>query len=261
MKRFIYVTLLVVIFIVATTGLVSAESQSVTVTANPKVYVTTGLMATYINDYEILLSWTMGANVTNVMVRSKFGSTPTSRSDGNLVYYGDATNATDFLTSSLAFATESLYYGLWSQKGDGTWWGDIIIAGGDFMSSTVLFIVVAILTLGLSMGYTWRRYGFFAYAASAFWLFLGLLAYQSSTSTSPLKFTDVYMGLFWVCMGMVITFVLLPTLMREKPVSSDIAVDEWEGEDMSSFGISEKKQETKFQPRKLRSRFGETGVM
>jgi hypothetical protein len=142
---------------------------------------------------------------------------------------------------------------------DGSW-DDLIAptAGGDFMSRTMLFLVVAILTLGLSLGYAWKRYGFFAYVASAFWLFLGLLSYQTSTSTSPLEFTDVYMGLFWVCMGMVITFVLLPTLMREKPVASDIAGDEWEGEDMSSFG---EKREEKFQPRKLRSKFGETGVM
>lgn len=262
MKRFICVALLVVTFIVATTGLVSAESQSVTVTANPKVYVTTGLIATYINDYEIGLSWSMGANVTNVMIRSKFGSSPVNRGDGKLVYYGNATNVSDFLVASLAVATEPLYYGLWSQKSDSTWYDDIIIVGGDFMSSTVLFIVVAILTLGLSLAYTWKRQGFFAYAATAFWLFLGLLSYQVSTSPNPLAFTDIYMGLFWVCMGMTVTFVLLPTLTKEKPVSSDI-VEEWEGEDLSTlgFGKEENKGENKVQPRRLRSRFGETGIM
>ena len=262
MKRFVCVALLVAIFIVATSGVVFAESQTVTVTANPKSFVTTGLKATYINDYEIGLSWVMGANVTNVMIRSKFGSTPTSKSDGVLVYYGNATGVTNFLVASMAATTEPLYYALWSQKSDSTWYDDIITAGGDFMSSTILFIVVAILTLGLSLGYSWKNQGFFAYAASAFWLFLGLLSYQTSTSTSPLGFTDIYMGLFWVCMGMVVTFVLLPTLMREKPVSSDIVVGEWEDEDMSSFGEkAEARQETRFQPRKARSRFGETGVM
>jgi hypothetical protein len=260
MKRFIYVTLLVVIFIVATTGLVSANSQSVTVTANPKVFVS-GLTATYITDYEIGLSWLMAENVTNVMIRAKCGGVPANRDDGFLVYYGNSTNTTHFLEQSLALYLEPLYYVLWSQNGDGSWNEIESSAEGNFMSISVLFLSMVSLVLGLSLAWVWKRQGLFAYAAAGFWLFLGLMAYQTSTSPSPLEMTDIYMGLFWVCMGMVITFVLLPTLMREKPVSSDIAVDEWEGEDMSSFGISEKKQETKFQPRKLRSRFGDTGVI
>ncbi len=257
MKRLICVALLVAMLIVATTGLVSAGSVSVTVTANPKVFVTTGLAATYISDYEVGLTWLMGSNVTNVMIRAKWGGAPTSRNDGFLAYYGNATSFVHY--TSLATASEPVYYRLWSQLPDGSW-DDLIAptAGGDFMSRTMLFIVVAVLALGLSLGYSWKRQGFFAYVASAFWLFLGLLSYQTSTSTSPLEFTDVYMGLFWVCMGMVITFVLLPALTREKPIPSDIAGDEWEGEDMSSFG---NKKEEKFQPRKLRSKFGETGVM
>jgi len=255
MIRFICVALLVGLLIVATTSVVFAESQSVTVTANPKFYAT-GLTATYINDYEIGLEWSIAPNVTKVMIRSKWGSTPTSKDDGILVYYGDATNMTHFLQSSLAFATEPLYYSLWSEMGDGSWSPSSTDAGGDFMSSTILFIVVSIMALGLSLGYTWKRQGFFAYAATAFWLFLGLLAYQTSTSPSPLEFTDIYMGLFWVCMGMTITFVLLPTLTREKPTPSEIT-EEWEGEDMSSFG---ERKETKFQPKK-RSRFQENGAM
>jgi hypothetical protein len=103
----------------------------------------------------------------------------------------------------------------------------------------MLFLAVAIFGLGLSLAYTWKRQGFFAYAATAFWLFMGIIAYQSSTSSSPLVFSDIYMSLFWVCMGMVITFVLLPVLTREKPVSSDIVVDDWEGEDLSAFGFGE----------------------
>ena len=261
MKRFVCVALLVAIFIVATTGVVSAESVTVTVTANPKIYVSTGLAATYISDYEVGLTWLMGSNVTNVMIRANWGSTPADRDDGFLVYYGNATSFVHY--TSLATATQPVYYRLWSQMPDGSWDNLIVsTAGGDFMSRTMLFLVVAVLTLGLSLGYSWKRQGFFAYAASAFWLFLGLIGYQTSTSPSPLEMTDIYMGLFWVCMGMGVTFVLLPTLMREKPVSSDIVVGEWEDEDMSSFGEKAgEKQEARFQPRKLRSRFGETGVM
>lgn len=227
--------LLVIMFVVATTGVVSAQnSQSVTVTANPRIYVT-GLTATYISDYEIDLSWAMAANVTNVMVRAKWGSTPINRNDGILVYYGNGTSMTHFLESSLAFATEPLYYVIWSQKDDGTWLDGMQSAGGDFMSSTVLFIVVAILTLGLSLAYTWKRQGFFAYAASVFWLFLGIIAYQTSASPSPLEMTDIYMGLFWVCVGMVITFALLPAMTREKVVKEE-GDEQWEGEDLSAFG-------------------------
>lgn len=127
------------------------------------------------------------------------------------------------------------------------------------MSKTMVFIVVAVLALGLSLGYTWKRQGFFAYAATAFWLFLGLLSMQTSSGANPLDISDVYMGLFWVCMGMVITFALLPTLSREKREVEDIKED-WEGEDLSTLGFG-KEEGTKVQPRKLRSRFGETGVM
>jgi hypothetical protein len=258
MKRFICVALLVAMFIVATTGLVSASSVSVTVTANPKIYVTTGLAATYISDYEVGLTWLMGSNVTNVMIRAEWGSTPTARNDGFLVYYGNATNFVHY--TSLATATQPVYYRLWSQMPDGSW-DDVIAptAGGDFMSKTMVFIVVAVLALGLSLGYTWKRQGFFAYAATAFWLFLGLLSMQTSSGANPLDISDVYMGLFWVCMGMVITFALLPTLSREKREVEDIKED-WEGEDLSTLGFG-KEEGTKVQPRKLRSRFGETGVM
>ena len=90
----------------------------------------------------------------------------------------------------------------------------------------IIFMLFGMLALGLLFGFIWKKYGFLAYGAAGVWALLGFLALTTSSSNSPAEITDVYMGLFWLCIAFVIGCSLLPTVMREKPSPDDIYVDE-----------------------------------
>lgn len=104
-----------------------------------------GLTITYVSDYELQLDWVKGEDAVNTMVRVKDGSAPTSRTDGNLLYYGDGTTATD---TGLDFqeATLSKHYALWSENAGGAWspW-----AVTDFMENPNLTFIGLIIAAGI----------------------------------------------------------------------------------------------------------------
>jgi len=175
------------------------------------------------------LTWVMGLYADDVYIRGKEGSAPKDMSDGYLIYSG---NGTWVELTNLYLGLNAYYYKAWSSNptGNSTDYAETNIGGGFMM-----FLVFAIIPLALLGFWVAKRDGFLAYAASGTFLLLAFMAMQQSSSPSPAEITDVYMGLFWIGMGMTITCALLPTLTREK-VEKEEVEEEWEGEDMSSFG-------------------------
>lgn len=127
---------------------------------------------TYVSDYEIGISWEMGEDAENTMVRAAYGHVPTDRSDGYEVYSGSDNYATD---TSLSLATpEVIYYRAWSQNSDGVW-SNLFSSGdtGGFMSLSFLFLGLLFLALTLTLAcFRWKDI-LLSYASALVWLAIG----------------------------------------------------------------------------------------
>ena len=91
-------------------------------------------------------------------------------------------------------------------------------------------MIGGIIPLGLLALFLWKKLSLLAYASAGMWAVLGFLAFQLSTSPSPAQIQDIYMALFWVCIALVITMVLLPLAIREKKDPEEIYVDDFDHE-------------------------------
>ena len=197
-------------------GALAATSQEVTVTATPDYGILT-FAIDYISETQMDLSWTTPPDVVNVMVRAKYGSDlaeipdeDTAPNDGYLVYEGAGASVSD---TSMDFDqnTGPLYYKLWGQKADGTWyvgsksvWEEsaIVILGAFMILALGLFIA----TFALKSG---RR--ILAFSSAGAWMLLGVYSY-----TRFVDLWDIYYSLFWLSMGLVLVCVLIPVILREK---------------------------------------------
>ena len=113
-----------------------------------------------------------------------------------------------------------------------------------------LFLILALVMVVL---FIWKRYAFLAYTAAGAWIMLGVTALLDSESASPINVTDTNMALFWLCVGLTITFALLPTVMREKKEPEEIYVEDLDRD-------LEKTQPRKDRPKTNKpSRFAKTG--
>jgi len=167
--------LLLLLFIVPQ-GVVLAgnltDYTDITVTARGYVGAApSGLTVAYISDYEVGLNWTKGVDIENTMIRVDWGRTPTSRTDGYLLYYGNATSYLHF--TSIATGTAPIHYALWNQRADGMWVEDSTTAEVSFMSLTVLFVATLILGLALFIAaFRWKDI-LLSYAAALTWMAIG----------------------------------------------------------------------------------------
>jgi len=119
-KWLIALIIVIAIFLIPVSVLADT-SASVTVTATGYVVGAPGdFTLTYISDYEVGISWTKGADAVNTMVRAKYGSMPTSRTDGYRIYYGDGISASD---TGVNFdeSAATVYYRAWSENAGGLW--------------------------------------------------------------------------------------------------------------------------------------------
>lgn len=198
----------------------SGEADSHLTLAFSGLFAPTNLLLTLLGIDSVQITWTKGIGAENTMVRAAIGHVPVDRTDGYLVYYGTDTSATDYVD----LGQQIVWYRAWSQSAAEAWEADGIwdSIGGNMY----VFLLFGILGLGLTFGFIWKKYGWLSYGAAGVWGLLGFLALQTSSSANPGQITDVYMGLFWLCMGFVIACSLLPSVMREKPSKDDIYVDE-----------------------------------
>ena len=203
----------------------AATAVDVTITANPGgMFAPTDFIATYINDKKITLTWTSNPTAVATIIRAKVGSYPTGIGDGYLVYSG-AGDTVDDTAVSLDETATNIYYSAWSTDGAGNFSPDYAQtnAGGIGMTLIAFTLVpLALITLFLVF-----HVGLLSFAAALAWGVLGFFSYQSS-AYSDSGIWDVYYGFFWLCIGMVIACVFLPSVMRPKPAAEidDVYVDD-----------------------------------
>jgi len=182
---------------------VADTSQEVTITATGWIAgAPTGFTITYVNDHQLDLSWVKGEDADNTMVRAKYGSYPSSYTDGYQVYYGAGTSTSDTAVSVDETGT-GIYYRLFSEAG-GVWVEDVYAEGfweGIGMTLIAFFILCGILSF-LSLR---NRSALLAIGASGAWLFM--LAYTRSNLPGGITAGDSADTI------MVLTFIALAIAM------------------------------------------------
>lgn len=157
----------------------------------------------YVSDTQLDLSWTLGDNVTGIMIRGKYGGYPTdiassneTPSDGYLVYYGSGNTTSD---TSMDFDQNPgpIFYKAWAQRGDGTW---VMFPSQGWKESNVMTLIAVIL---LCLGLTWVG------AKSSFWILKALA------------------GLSWIAMAMFWQSNPPSTVVAGTPVDTVIILLFW----------------------------------
>ena len=175
-------------------------------------YIGVGIInftATVISDTQVDLAWTKGEGIINVMLRAKYSEMPISRTDGYLVYEGTDENASD---TSMNFDENPgvIYYRIWAQNSEGVWLDSEVNTQG-LEGATVLMIAFVLLCLGLTIGGFTLRRSSLAMAGIAAWMSMGAYCYITAAGI-----WGIYMGLFWVCIAMVIVSGIEGALMLTK---------------------------------------------
>lgn len=170
-----WVVLLALILPMVPTPVYAAVSWNITVFATPfgnwTVGSPAGLTVTYISDYELGLSWTNAPASISTMVRGAYGRPLADRNDGFEVYNGTGNQTTHWVSQVGTLGI--LYYGAWSQAGDGSWNTVGDTEEGNFMSQSFLFIGLLLLALVLTIvAFRWKDI-LLSYAAALVWLAQG----------------------------------------------------------------------------------------
>jgi hypothetical protein len=76
----------------------------------------------------------------------------------------------------------------------------------------ILAITAVIATTFTIAGFVINK-SILAFIGGAFWFMFGISSFMQSASSNPTNITDVYMGLFWLGIALMITCVLEPALM------------------------------------------------
>lgn len=166
-----------------------------------------GLTLTYIDDYEVEITWVKGVDAVNTMVRAKYGSYPIDRTDGYLVYYGNGIVAND---TGVNFdeGVADVYYRAWSQSAEGHWEE---VGAADFMENPYMLLIALVL---LSMGFTIASYifkkGMLAFAGAGAWIVTAIYCFSRSTET-----WDIYFSLAFLFIGLTIACFFSPLAWRE----------------------------------------------
>ena len=128
---------------------------------------------TYVSATDLHLTWDIGANTTNVMVRRLFGAYPKNiaspletPSDGTLIYYGAGTSADD-TNIDLENNLGRYYYVAWAQKADGTWYTNISSGWKETTAMTLIAIISFAIVLTLIT--IWKPEYLWAIMSSGAW--------------------------------------------------------------------------------------------
>lgn len=208
------------------------ESRLIIGTGFVQIFAPTDLTLTYVSDYEIHISWAKGVNAHYSMVRGAVGRIPEDRTDGYLVYYGTATNCTDYTAKA---GETVIYYRVWSQSEAEVWEDDGV--SGSIGGVAVALIVLGILAVGLTVTMFATRNMLLGFPAGIFWAIHGGFAYQQSTQTWDWQYL-----LFFASIGMTIFSIYAAFALRK----SDLAgpdTDEEERKEATEHDEAEHSEE------------------
>ena len=188
---------------------VTAFAQSVDIQIWATPMVSGGLdtfMIVYVNETRIDFSWAYLAGTDRAMIRAKYGSYPTSISDGYQVYYGNGVSASD---TSVNFDENPgpIFYRAWGQKVDNTW-ATTVQEGSK--ESEILTLIGLIALCGL-LSFIALRSSFWAFKviAGLSWAGFGWYWFENPPSTITAGET-VHLFVLGVIALLALGFALLP---------------------------------------------------
>lgn len=215
MKRIIALSILAfVAFLPSPIYAQAPSSDTVTITAMGYIAESpTGLVVTYIDDFELLLNWNMGADSVKTSIRAMYGRPVMDKTDGFELYLGTNNSTTHFVQN---VGYEPIYYKGFSQRADGLWeeYGSANTEA-NFMSISFMFIgivllLIAMMTLSFIYKFTWLFiitgflwFGIGIYALIAYW--------GGGTSSNAL-----YLVVGWSGLGMMFVMWTVPFYLKPK---------------------------------------------
>ena len=191
-----------------------AADLTVTITVSKWIVGTpSGLILTYISDYEVGISWTKGEDAVNTMIRAAYGRVPTSRTDGYLVYYDDGVIASD---TGVNFdeGVSDVYYRAWSESAEGFWEE---VGTTNFMENPHMLLIALV---GLAFGFTIAsvlfKKGFLAFSGAGVWVIASIYCFTKHTEV-----WDTYFSLGLLFIALMLGCFFSPLAYRETTVAGE----------------------------------------
>jgi len=116
---------------------------------------------TYVSETEVGITWDIGTNADNTLIRAKYGEYPEDSTDGYEVYFGPGW-ATSDTGVNFDITLENVYYRAWSTNGIGT---STDYAEANMEGLPVLLLGTIILILGLTGIAYYSRWGILLFFA------------------------------------------------------------------------------------------------
>lgn len=209
MWRLLVVSLIVALLLLPVRPVFAGESEDtaeVVITAQGFIVGSpTGLTFTYISDYEIGITWTMGVDATRTLIRRTVDRPVDDIEDGVVVYNGTEESCSDWIDISTA---PRMFYRAWSMSTEGIW--EEVGTSGEarFMSQSWMLIAFMGLGLGLMVVNFRRRHILLAMASSMMWLVLSMWLFFSANA--PIGFDETWKEMLaWVFFILVFVPLLL----------------------------------------------------
>ena len=146
---------------------------------------------TYVTDTHMHLTWNLGGDAANIMIRAKYGEYPAGTSDPNVaptdgyfVYYGSG-DKTDDTSMNFDQNPGFLYYTAVAQRADGTWFTGIVTGGKE--SIKLLLLAFIALFIGLIVVNVMARNSFIPIKMIA--AFAWVIPFVWITTSPPTPFT------------------------------------------------------------------------
>ena len=233
MKAIAVIAIVLLLILIPT--VVSADtSEYVVITANPagNESCPSDFTITVVSLYEIELDWTpaVGGNTTGTtLIRAAYGRAPENTDDGFVVYNDSGNSTTHWINTE--FIGVDVYYKVWAETDTGytTCYAAGSITGGEAVAaigSNIGLLAFLVFTAGMTISTYAIKRTVLAFIAAGAWAILAFYVFSMSESTSPIAITDIYMGLFWVSIAMVIVSAFEPVVMRDKEESEYAAEPE-----------------------------------
>jgi hypothetical protein len=133
--------------------------------------------------------WTIGTNATTTVIRAKFGSQPTSITDGTEIYNGFGNSST--LTPVNLASGQTYYASAWSHNANGysLLYASAHVGGGNSMGSIAIIVIM----LGLSAIAFIKNNELLHFVGMIAWLIGGYVLYNQTYAGNTYINTAVFM--------------------------------------------------------------------
>lgn len=208
------ILILVILILMPATTVLADTSDEVTVVAMGFICGSpSGLTATYLSETNVQLDWVKGEGAANTVVVAKYGSAPSSRSDGYIVYSGNGTQGYDTGVNLDETATY-VWYKAWSQNAAGVW--EIVGSNTAFIGGTGMILIALFLLCGILSFLSLRsRNVLVALGGSISWLFALIYTRDNPVGNIEVGSTGDQMFLL-LCVGMAIALPLISLMQWRK---------------------------------------------